>query len=328
MGRGTLPAGLIEDAGGVGRKSRLQKRLFQIVDEVRAGELADAIELLGTSAGEVNGARIERQTLHVEEMVRQHPVHGGRAQVRMRRIVARKLRLMAHDVHRDAALAAEPDEISDAFHQLGLGDALAIEQRLALLPFDFAIGQQPDPIADAALGQGAVDVDQAPFARNRGEQLVVGDDGVVEVDAADGGPTYFRMHSMYLCSGTASTESRLPTTATAMAPTQLPMKPRMSMGVLRAAHSAVTASTASPAPTRSTTRPVKAGISQKPSSRLKHRQPCSPRVITIRSQDMRSEISWTISRRSPRGRRASSRISRSETEMKLAREYFETVLYP
>src|SRR5262249_7103981 len=70
--------------------------------------------------------------------------------------------------------------------------------------------------------------------------------------------------SMLFWSAAWLTGAALPTTDTACAPTMLARKPRRSGGTARAAPSAVSASTASPAPVRSTMRGASDGLSKNP----------------------------------------------------------------
>ena len=74
-----------------------------------------------------------------------------------------------------------------------------------------------------------------------------------------------------------STDRWLPRIATASAPTTLPMNAVTSGGASIAAHRAVTHSTASPAPMRSTTRVASAGTRVKPFGRGVVERPALPR---------------------------------------------------
>src|SRR5439155_17207293 len=123
-----------------GRKAGLEEHFFEIVDEVRAAESVDPLDLLVARALEKHLVPRKAEAVRIEELLRCHPPNGRVAKIRPRFVVACKLGLVADDVERQSACAALANELCGARHQLRLRHAWTVNQALYLLPLDLAVG--------------------------------------------------------------------------------------------------------------------------------------------------------------------------------------------
>ena len=91
--------------------------------------------------------------------------------------------LMAHHRDRAAFGPAAAQKRLDARDHGRTADALAVDLALQALPGELAVGQQPDGVAHRLLISGETGRDQPARLGGGTEHIVVGDDGVVEIDA-------------------------------------------------------------------------------------------------------------------------------------------------
>ncbi len=104
------------------------------------------------------------------------------AQIDPRCIMMAVFGLVTDHENRAAFGPAAPQESVDPLEHHRIGDARPINVALQSLPRAFAVGQKPNAVADRLLGAGETLADQAATARGAAEDLIVADEGVVEID--------------------------------------------------------------------------------------------------------------------------------------------------
>ncbi|OGS01641.1 MAG: hypothetical protein A2V88_07605 [Elusimicrobia bacterium RBG_16_66_12] len=176
-----MAAGRVEEETlDAGREARRGQELGKIVDEMRAALVGDARELARQSLLEVGVLEAEAG-LRPQEAATVEPSARRRVKV-VGRAPDRAARAVADDARRDAAGAAGGEELASARESLRLRHSRSVDPTLKLSPIRLAsLGAQT--VADLVLERGGLRGDQPPRDRRAVEDLVVADEGVVEVEA-------------------------------------------------------------------------------------------------------------------------------------------------
>src|SRR5262245_59959297 len=162
-------------------KRWLKEHLLKIVDEVRTTHPVNARDLVGARRLEVDVGAAEIEALGVEEPLIRHPLQRRRSQVRPRFVVVRVFGLVAHDEDRDITVPARADELFHALDELRAAHERSVRQRLQLLPFNLAIRQLTNAVADGSLRPVGALLDQSAVERRFVHQRIVADNRIVEI---------------------------------------------------------------------------------------------------------------------------------------------------
>src|SRR5580704_18362088 len=133
------------------RKPRIAQHLLQIVDEMRAVEHRDALELLSSRALEEHAFDRNGIAVRAEKAVPLHPAQRSRAQIDVGGIEMTVLGLVADDIYLMRLTEATTQELVDAFEHDGIRDAAAVNEALEPLPCALAVGQPSQRVADRLL---------------------------------------------------------------------------------------------------------------------------------------------------------------------------------
>jgi pyridinium-3,5-biscarboxylic acid mononucleotide synthase len=163
------------------RKGRVVKDFFEVVDEVRALQLDNASDLRFASVLEINISLGD--CAGSDDRVRAEPFSGGIAQIHAPRVACGVLGLMADDHHSDALPDRAFDKVPDAWSRGGIEDPCSIDMRLKALPFELAVRQQANGIADVTLTTGKIRREELTAPGDGAEKRVVRHERVVEIEA-------------------------------------------------------------------------------------------------------------------------------------------------
>jgi hypothetical protein len=141
----------VQEFAHVRGKRRLEKDLFEVVDEMRAAERPNARDLGLAARLEKHVRALEGEPGDLEESLRRHPRPRRLAKIGAALVVGGQFGLVRHDKQGDAAVAAGAHEGVCAVDQPRLRHQRTVHQRLQLLPRDVAVRPEPDLVAYRAL---------------------------------------------------------------------------------------------------------------------------------------------------------------------------------
>src|SRR5271169_3247831 len=121
------------------RESRIAEHLLQVIDEMRATECTDPLELRRARALEEYALDRNAEAVAAKKTSPRHPVERRSAQIDAPRVVMAELRLVADDEHIETFGAALAQKHVRPVEHRGAADASTVDVALKKLPRKLAV---------------------------------------------------------------------------------------------------------------------------------------------------------------------------------------------
>ena len=118
-----------------------------------------------------------------EEPLRTHPVQGRCAQINTAGVGRRETGLMADDINRHTSVPAAPQESRSSIKKPGFGHTGTVNLRLQAAPVAISVRTGPQRIPQDLLALSQGHIRPSAPARRIGEQMIITNKGVVEINA-------------------------------------------------------------------------------------------------------------------------------------------------